>query len=87
MKNAEFTPAVETKTKGTDQVAVGCLGIALCLSKEFCSPGFGKCSLLKRLVKKKPVYNRSIRLTKFLVISSGVIPMPLSVTFIFSAVY
>jgi hypothetical protein len=45
MKNTEITPAVEAKTKGTNQVAVGRLGIALCLSKKFCGPGFGKGSL------------------------------------------
>lgn len=46
MKNAEITPAVEAKTKGTNQVAVGRrLGIALRLSKKFCGPGFGESSL------------------------------------------
>jgi hypothetical protein len=55
MKNAEITPAVEAKTKGTNQVAVGRrLGTALRLSKEFCGPGFGKGSLLRRLVRQNP---------------------------------
>jgi hypothetical protein len=53
MKNAEITPAVEAKTKGTDQVAAGRrLWIAFCPSKKFCGPGFGKGSLL-RLVRQK----------------------------------
>jgi hypothetical protein len=47
VKIAEITPAVEAKTKGANQVAVGRLGIALCLSKKFCSPGFGKGSLFE----------------------------------------
>jgi hypothetical protein len=57
MKNAEITPAVEAKTKGTNQVAVGRigLGIALCLGKKFCGPGFGKGSLLRRPVRHKLV--------------------------------
>jgi hypothetical protein len=57
MKNAEITPAVEAKTKGTNQVAVGRigLGIALCLGKKFCGPGFGKGSLLRRRVRQKQV--------------------------------
>lgn len=87
MKNAGITPAVEAKTKGTNQVAVGLFGIALCLSKKFCGPGFGKGSLLRKLVKQKRFYIGASARTKFLVISSGVIPMPLSVTFTFSAVY
>jgi len=54
MKNAEITPAVETKTKGTNQVAVSRrLEIALCLSKKFCGPGFGKGSLLSKPVRQK----------------------------------
>jgi hypothetical protein len=86
MKNAEITPAVEAKTKGANQVAVG-RRLGLCLSKKFCGPGFGKGSLLKRLVRQKLFKSIASARTKFLVISSGVIPMPLSVTFTFSAVY
>ena len=53
MKNAEITPAVEAKTKRTNQVDIGRrLGIALRLSKKFCGPGFGKGSLLRRLVRQ-----------------------------------
>jgi hypothetical protein len=87
MKNAEITPAVEAKTKGTNQVAVG-RRLGLCLSKKFCGPGFGKGSLLKRLVRQE-LFKHSIASarTKFSVISSGVIPMPLSVTYTFSATY
>ena len=62
MINAEITPAVETKTKGTNQVAVGRhLGIALRLSKKFCGPRFGKCSLLRRLVRPKTDFIWGIR--------------------------
>jgi hypothetical protein len=52
MKNAGITPAVEAKTKRTNQVAVS-RRLALCLSKKFCCPGFGKGSLLRRLVRQK----------------------------------
>jgi hypothetical protein len=85
MKSADITPAVEAKTKGTNQVAVGRLGIALCLSKKFCGPGFGEGSLLRRPVRQTLYIGASAR-TKFSVISSGVIPMPLSVIFTFSTV-
>lgn len=50
MKNVEIKPAVEAKTKGTDQVAVGRrLWIAFCPSKKFCGPGFGKGSLFEEV--------------------------------------
>jgi hypothetical protein len=52
MENAEIKPAVEAKTKGTNQVTIGRLSIVLCLSKKFCGSGFGKGSLLKRLVRQ-----------------------------------
>jgi hypothetical protein len=53
MKKAEITPAVEAKTKGTNQVAVGRrLGTVLRLGKKFCGPGFGKGSLLRRLIRQ-----------------------------------
>jgi hypothetical protein len=54
MKSTGATPAVEAKTKRTNQVAVGCrLGVAFRLRKKFCGPGFGEGSLLKALVREE----------------------------------
>ena len=80
------TPAVEAETESTDQVAVGRrVGVALSLREEFCSSGFSEGSLFEAQLEAE-TSTEEITRTKFVVISSGVIPMPLSVTSTFSVI-
>jgi hypothetical protein len=85
-KEAGTVPAIETETEGANQVTIGRrLGAALSLCKELCSSRFCEGSLRGCLEQRSSTSEECAR-TKFLVISSGVMPMPLSVTLLLSVI-